>query len=280
MIFRRAVDQSETGAKLLMQRIGIVAHHIKAAALLRPFRTKRRDNHISTRLHGPGNLSDVGGSILGSGEKVKNGTVMPQVVILFGQLRTRNVPDQPGYPAPFFARSRSGHVDRGSGYIQDTDIPITFGEQIVDESRFAPTNIDDRRGMIRSNRFDERKRAIEMLPIPAHGVCRLRLVDGLPMRLACHNIPGSRIRLRLTKSVSSIAYGVAVSLAIHCREKCHHGTAAPFANVSDDTPGATSRQAVGKFYDRELAYSPLYQLLRPDLNLDGWRLRIFGHCNG
>ena len=69
--FRLTVDQFETRAELSMERIGIVANHIEAAAFLGPFGTECGHDHVAAGFDGPCDLADVRNTIFRLGQEVE-----------------------------------------------------------------------------------------------------------------------------------------------------------------------------------------------------------------
>lgn len=57
------LNQTKARPKLRMQRLGVVANHPETTALRRTFQPESADDHVPSRLHRPGGLPDIGGTV-------------------------------------------------------------------------------------------------------------------------------------------------------------------------------------------------------------------------
>ena len=64
-------------------------------------------------------------------EEVEYGSVMPVVKIVLRQSGLRNIRAVPVNLVGFFTNAISSHLNRMLRYIENTDVTISFGEQII-----------------------------------------------------------------------------------------------------------------------------------------------------
>ena len=173
-------------AKLRVERFGIVADDIEAAALLRSFGTKGAYENMSAAFDGPRDLSDVSDSLLGRSQKVKYGSIVPDVERFAGEIDLRDVAREPGD----FIRDRSeslpGDVDRRLGNIQNGNVAKTVQKQIVDECRLSPTYVDNRCRTVRHGFLDQGERSFKVRAIPTDSIRSFLAVDLVPMSRFAH----------------------------------------------------------------------------------------------
>ena len=82
-------------AKLLMQRLRIVANDLQTAALGWSFWPKSADDYISSRLHCACHLADVGETVARRGKEMKDSTVVPHIVSRGLQVESGDVSNKP-----------------------------------------------------------------------------------------------------------------------------------------------------------------------------------------
>src|SRR6267378_6990753 len=80
MQFFGALHQTEAHAKLVVQRLGVIANNVKSTTFCGTFRSERADNHVPARPNGTGDVSNISGAVLDRGKKMKHRSVMPHVV--------------------------------------------------------------------------------------------------------------------------------------------------------------------------------------------------------
>jgi hypothetical protein len=80
MQFLGVSQQAETHAKLAVQRLGVIANHVKTAALRRPFRPEGADNYMTSGLDRVGYLANICNALFRRCQKVEHCTVVPHIV--------------------------------------------------------------------------------------------------------------------------------------------------------------------------------------------------------
>ena len=170
-----------------MQCIRVVANDIEAAALHRPFGAERRDDDIATRLYRSRDLTYVGRPMARVGQEMKSRTVVPDVVCVLGERKGRDVAAQPVDTIGRLAETLPRNVECGARDIQDRQIVLSAGEEVIDQLGFAPADIDDARFVVGRPRGDKIERNLEVRTVPADFVGPLRAIDFLPMRGRSHS---------------------------------------------------------------------------------------------
>src|SRR5207248_3191879 len=170
-------------AKLLMQSVRIVSDHVETAALGWTFWPKRADNHMPSGLYRIGYLADICYAGLGRSQKMEYCAVMPHIVSRRLKLRRSNIGDDPTHLGGSSPDSLHGRLDRGLGNIKDGDVLVSLSEQVIDQSRFTATDIDDGGRPCGSGALYQFQRGLKMRTIPADRVRSLGAVDFFPMRL-------------------------------------------------------------------------------------------------
>jgi hypothetical protein len=133
-----------------------------------PVRRHRRSQRgHAPRLHAPADLGQVRGPRGVLGQKMKHGSVVPEVDTAVGKQWRRHVADHPlrhgaALPEAFLcgAQTRIGKIDH-------RDVAVPSGEEIVDERGSASTNVDETCVECEARRADERQRVLEVRPVPA-----------------------------------------------------------------------------------------------------------------
>ena len=121
----------ELSAKLIVNPLGTVPDHGEAAAALWPFRAERRHNDVPTRLQGVPNCGHVPLSEDTVGEEVKDCAIMPEVVLVLREPGVGDVPDKPAHRRSLRPKPRLGLNDRTLRQVDDGDVPVAAGEQVV-----------------------------------------------------------------------------------------------------------------------------------------------------
>ena len=109
----------------------VIADHIQTTTLLRTFRTKGGHDYMTSVLNGAHNLLYIPHSLRILREEVEYGSVVPNVKIVLGQSGLRNIRAVPVNLVGFFTNAISSHINRMLRYIENTDVTISFGEQII-----------------------------------------------------------------------------------------------------------------------------------------------------
>jgi hypothetical protein len=118
-------------AELIVQGLGIVADNVKAAAFGWSLRAKRADNYVTSWLYSPGDLADVGNAIACGGKEMEHRPVMPHMVGGWLQFASRDVRNQPVDGLCEVPEALAVGIDRGLRDIEDADVPVPPGQQIV-----------------------------------------------------------------------------------------------------------------------------------------------------
>lgn len=82
MQFGEVLLELERGSELIVQGVGIVAHHVEPAALGRPFRTERRHDDVTAQPDRMGHMSDVCSPQGRVGQEVEHRSVVPHIVVV------------------------------------------------------------------------------------------------------------------------------------------------------------------------------------------------------
>ena len=82
-------------SKFPLQRVGVVADDIEAATLGGAVWSEGAEDDVAAGLDCVGELADVGAAIVGGGEEVKDGAVVPEVVCGGCEFGLGDVGDEP-----------------------------------------------------------------------------------------------------------------------------------------------------------------------------------------
>ena len=163
-----------------MECCAVVAHNLKSATRLRTFWTKRRDYDVPPFFHGVRTAFYVSTTVLFAGEEVKYSAVVPNIVVVTRQICGRNVIHAPVDVLGENAEPRLADVDGFSRNVEDCKVPISGGQQVVNQSRFPASYIDDRRVVWRDP-LNQLQGRLETGKIPADRIRSFHGVDGIPM---------------------------------------------------------------------------------------------------
>ena len=155
MQFLDMVNQSEALPELSVERIGIVTLDIEATAFRGTLRSESSDNDVSTRLDRFLDAFDVGGTIGGGRQEMKNRAVVPNVIGIWRKVCPRNIGYEPFDAISQGSQPRLGDIDRGLGNVKDREVAITACEQVVNQCGFAASNIDNSGGPVGRGTLDE-----------------------------------------------------------------------------------------------------------------------------
>jgi hypothetical protein len=78
------IQKLESIAKLIVHRLGAVPDNVEPAAFFGTAQAKRSDDNVAVSLERTFYLLDILAALVGGGEEMKYGTVMPEVVGVFG----------------------------------------------------------------------------------------------------------------------------------------------------------------------------------------------------
>src|ERR1700757_396736 len=173
-------------AKLLVQRLRIVANDLQTATLGWSFRSESADDHISSSLHCAGHLADVCEAVARCGKEMKDSAVMPRVVSRECQVDLSDVSDDPMDTLGVFPQSFPIRVDGGLRNVEDRDVLVSAGEKIINQCGFTAADINDRRRATSSRLLNQSERGLKVWPVPAERVGGFLCVDLLPVGLGIH----------------------------------------------------------------------------------------------
>jgi len=126
--------QFEAFAKLAVQTLGVIAHHIESAAAIRPIRSKGCDDHVPTRSDRMSNGMYIALAIINSCQEVEDGTIMPDIIGLMRQVCSRNVGLDPVHINGASTEPLAGQLKRGCRNIQDSDVLEPGRNQVIHQS--------------------------------------------------------------------------------------------------------------------------------------------------
>lgn len=112
MQFLEAFHQPKAHPELTVQRMRVVSHNIKSAALFGTFRSKSAYDHMSTRFHRVGGCLNIASPLLGLGEEVKHCAIVPHIVALGKQADLSDISDEPLNLFRCRSQTFSGYVNR------------------------------------------------------------------------------------------------------------------------------------------------------------------------
>jgi hypothetical protein len=107
------LEQPEGGAKLVVKRVGVVSHHVEAAAFRWTARTKVRYDYATTLLDCTSHLTHVRRPIGRRSQEVENCSIMPNIVATPCKCKRIYVAAQPIYQAGSLANPCPRDVNRG-----------------------------------------------------------------------------------------------------------------------------------------------------------------------
>ena len=138
MHLSRVGEPGEVGSELRVQGLRREAHDLKAAALFGTVRSERCYDNMAAWLERPPNSSYVPGPRLSIAKEMEHGTVVPEVVGCYGQLRICDVSADPLNPRRTLAKTGAGHIQGRFGQVQHRDVCVATIEKIINEGRHPP----------------------------------------------------------------------------------------------------------------------------------------------
>lgn len=177
----RTFHQLEVDPEFIMQGIGVIAHDIETAEFERPFGSERGDDDVPARFYRQQYLPDIRRSLLGLGEELEHGTIMPNIVTILGQVGLSNVGSQPCnlvclLTQPFFCS-----FDGGSRNVQHGDITKPIRQQVIHQCRRTAANVDEGSGEANRGAPDELQRLFNVRAVPADRARLFGLIDIFPI---------------------------------------------------------------------------------------------------
>src|SRR5688500_11241911 len=105
-----------------MQTLGVITRHFQPAAAFRSVVGKSCDDNVPTRFYGFAHSRQVAPAILGLCQKMEYCPVMPDIVLMTGQSRLRDIRLEPGdRPCLLWAESLLCHFQGRGRNIQDAN---------------------------------------------------------------------------------------------------------------------------------------------------------------
>src|ERR1700687_612102 len=92
---------------------------------------------------------------------------MPHVELMARKTERRNIPTEPVDLVRTGTQSFLGHPQRRGRNVQNGEIAIFAGQQVVDQRRFTTTDINNLRIAIRGGIINQLKRYFQMPAVPA-----------------------------------------------------------------------------------------------------------------
>lgn len=96
MHFLSALFDPKSPAKFVVQRLGVIAHHVQTAALLRAFRSEGAHNDVAARLHGTKHGANVRFALRKIRQKMEYRTIVPDIERVGRQREVRDIVNDPG----------------------------------------------------------------------------------------------------------------------------------------------------------------------------------------
>ena len=100
-----------------MQRVRVITHDFKAAALRGTFRPEGADNDVTSAFYRTRDILNVGETLFHGGQKMKYGPVTPDIVGKRLEFHSEDIGNKPMNVVRSFARALLRDVDRGPGNI-------------------------------------------------------------------------------------------------------------------------------------------------------------------
>src|SRR5215472_911424 len=159
--------EAEARAELAEDGVCVVALDGEAAAFGGAVGRKGCEDDVAAGTEGARDLLDVGGAVGGCGEKVKDGAVVPEAEVMLRELGGEEVSAEKRYARGGWAKACAGVVERLLGDVEDGEVGVAGGEEVVDERGLASADVEDGCGEIGCNAADESEGDLQMWAVPA-----------------------------------------------------------------------------------------------------------------
>mgnify|MGYP001827293484 CR=1 FL=1 len=179
-------DEFEIAVERGVELIWRVARHGETTAARGAIRRESRDEHETTWTNGPAHLCNVALTVSWLGEKVKNGSVMPQTDRACRDRQMKDVPHDPVDQLTTCPEATSRLGKCGPGQIEHRQVAETSLKQISSERRRASANIENRSRTVGQCVTNQIERETRVWLEPAHLVDASRIVDFVPVRFTAH----------------------------------------------------------------------------------------------
>jgi len=143
-------------------------------------------DNMASRLHCVGNLANICRTVAKQGKKMKHCSVMPHIVSRTRQFDLCDIGDEPMHALKGLAQPFSVHIDGCLRDIEDCDVLVPTGEEVIDERGFTSAYIDNGCREVASGTFDELQRGLKVRSVPTDCVWSFLRVDLFPMSLCIH----------------------------------------------------------------------------------------------
>jgi hypothetical protein len=120
-----------------------VAHNVEATAPGRSVARKRSQDQVPIESQSPFDARYIALLVGHVGQKVKDGTIVPQVERVFGQFTRQDVRFEPRYRGTSRPKTLLRPAQGARGYIENRQIGKARVEKVVHQGRGATAHVDD-----------------------------------------------------------------------------------------------------------------------------------------
>ena len=155
MKFFRTFHEAEATTEFTVKGIRVVAHDIEPAARGRTLEAEGAHDDVASRPHSAYDLVNIRRTLLGHGQEVENGPIVPNVICIGFQSRRYEIPDNPPHQPGISAQSLLRDFNRRFRNIEDGQMSVSTGQKIVYQCGFAAADINNRRVQPAGSTLDE-----------------------------------------------------------------------------------------------------------------------------
>ena len=184
--------ETEVWAELAEDGAGVVALDGEAAAPGGAIGRKGGEDHVAAGTECACDLLDVGRAIVGRGEEVKDGAVMPETEVVLREFCGEDVGGEPGDLCCGGAEAGARVIECMFGDVEDGEVGVADSEEIVDERGLAGADVEDWGSEVRRGAADECEGDLEVWAEPAALGSLPGGVDLLPVCVRVHEREFSR----------------------------------------------------------------------------------------
>ncbi len=142
MAFLGAIDPGESILEFGFQCLGTMAHYRQATAARGAVKAEGGDQQMTAWSQSPAYRRRVPTPCLCVGQKMKNGTVMPEAISVDIESKASDIGLQPPDLISTRPESQSGLPQRGLGEIEDRDVTMAPIQQIINQRRSPAADVD------------------------------------------------------------------------------------------------------------------------------------------
>ena len=143
MFFACMLKEFEVWPELTMQLVRRITRHGQTAALFGAVWCKRCNNHVAPRFDRLHNLLNIGSTVSGVCQEVKDSAVMPDIKSLFWKTYFSDVAGYPCNATTGITEAFASNIECTCGQVQNGHISKSIAQQVVDEGGCAAANIND-----------------------------------------------------------------------------------------------------------------------------------------